>query len=97
VEICWGEKGLPQDIIYIGNEGGWGKEVNVLEIGEKDGYAYPKKAKFTQKADQTKIINIVEIEVLDFIVGPGALEKYPVLAPPFGENAIINDTRTVKK
>jgi len=104
VEICWGEKSLPQDIIYNGNDGNWGWEVNVLETGEKDGYAYPQNAKFTRKINQpnilhpdSNIVSIVEIEVIDFIVGPGALEKYPVLAPPFGENDIITDFRTYKK
>ncbi len=98
VEIRWAQKGLPESIIYTGKTEDHGIfEITISEAGEKDGFIYPKKVKFSQKMNSTKYVRIVEIEVIEFIVGPAALEKYSVQPPPLGENPIIYDFRTAKK
>lgn len=93
-EIKWGDHGLTQSINYIGDIGDWKKEIKVIEVDEKQGYTYPIIAKYIQKMEDDKVLNVVDIEVTELLIGQEALEKYPIEPPPLPEDAVITDERT---
>mgnify|MGYP006308871533 FL=1 len=57
VVIDWGEKGLPEEISYVGNDNQWEREYRIIETKEQDGYVYPHRAIYTQYYQNQKILS----------------------------------------
>lgn len=85
VTIKWGDETVPASIFYD-YEGESGGAVYIEETAEKDGFIYPRKARWVQKINRNSLLRIVEIQVLDFRTGHEAMESYPATPPSYPES-----------
>lgn len=99
VEIEWGKDNpIPTEIRYFTKDGQYSRRFTIFETGEtSEGYIYPKKAKMChfRHLDADHLFRETIIEVKEILIGPEALDKYPLLLPA-PEDPLILDERNNK-
>jgi len=89
------DEGIPSMIFMQNKDGRWNSKQIILEKGlTSNGYIYPQKARIERSLDN-RLLQETTIEIEEMIIGPQALDKYPLLLPAPDEVKIIDD-RTKK-